>query len=307
VTITDTNRRSVSSINSDRQDLDVRLLSGVIGAEIRNVDLTAHLDDRTIIDIRSLLLRHRVIFFPQQHLTAEQHSAFARRFGELTPAHPVIPGIDGHPEVFEIDYTKSRELYATYGDVSRRVRQGVGWHTDVTFVERPPLGSILNAITIPPSGGDTIWSNQVAAYEGLSAALRAFLDGLTAVHDGKAQFSELLKRRDGDGEWEGQIYDRLEPVEHPVVRTHPETGERSLFVNAGFTSHIKELAPAESDHLLSYLYAHSTKADYTVRYHWTAGDVAFWDNRTTQHSVVGDFGAQHRVIQRVTLRGDRPV
>ena len=292
-------------------DLDVRPLSGVIGAEIRGVDLTTDLSDGTVAAIREQLLRHRVIFFPQQHLTPEQHSAFGSRFGELTPAHPVIPGIDGHPEVFEIDYTKSRELYATYGNVSRPRSQGgsqgVSWHTDVTFVERPPLGSILNAIVIPPSGGDTLWTNQVAAYEGLSAALRGFLDGLTAVHDGRAQFSELLKRREGGGEWEGDVYDQLRPVEHPVVRTHPETGERSLFVNAGFTSHIKELSVEESEHLLGFLYTHSTKPEYTVRYHWTAGDLAFWDNRTTQHAVVGDYGTQHRVIQRVTIRGDRPI
>ena len=292
-------------VDARRVALDVRQLSGAIGAEIRGVDIATPIDDATVADIRTLLLRHKVVFFPDQHLTPDTHRAFAARFGEVTPAHPVIPGIDGHPEVFEIDYTKSRELYAAYGDVARRQSSGVSWHTDVTFVERPPLGSILNAVVIPPSGGDTIWSNQVAAYESLSPALQRFLDGLTAVHDGQAQFGEILRRR-GEGEWEGQVYDELRPVVHPVVRTHPETGERALFVNAGFTSHIVELAPAESEHLLAFLYAHSTKAEHTVRYHWRAGDVAFWDNRATQHSVVGDFGGQHRVIQRVTLRGDRP-
>jgi alpha-ketoglutarate-dependent taurine dioxygenase len=289
-----------------RTDLQVRPLSGVIGAEIRGVRLADDLDDATIADIRNLLLRHKVVFFPGQHLTPTQHSAFGGRFGELTPAHPVIPGIDGHPEVFEIDYTKSRELYATYGDVARKQVQGVSWHTDVTFVERPPLGSILNAIVIPPSGGDTLWSNQVAAYNGLSETLRGFLDTLTATHDGKAQFAALLERREGGGEWEGNVYDRLEPVSHPVVTTHPETGERALFVNPGFTSHIDGLDRAESDHLLQYLFAHSVKPEYVVRYHWSTGDVGFWDNRVTQHAVVGDFGTQHRVIQRVTVRGDRP-
>jgi alpha-ketoglutarate-dependent taurine dioxygenase len=304
------------TVTLDQSDIDtstatalqVRRLSGTIGAEIRNVDLSTPLDAGTVAHIRSLLLQHRVIFFPQQHLTADQHTAFGTQFGELTAAHPVIPGIAGHPEVFEIDYTKSREMYAAYGDVNRPNRQGVSWHTDVTFVERPPLGSILNAVVIPPSGGDTMWSNQVAAYAGLSPALRGFLDGLTAVHDGKAQFGALLQQRnDAGGDWEGEIYDALRPVEHPVVRTHPETGERSLFVNAGFTSHIKELAQEESQNLLSFLYAHSTQPEYTVRYHWTQGDIAFWDNRATQHAVVGDFGDQHRVIQRITLRGDRPV
>ena len=289
-------------------ELDVRPLSGVIGAEIRGVRLDAPVSPDLVAELRALLLRHRVIFFPGQHLTPSQHVAFARHFGELTPAHPVIPGIEGFPEVFEIDYTKSRELYATYGDVAARQSQGVSWHTDVTFVERPPLGSILNAVVIPTSGGDTMWSNQVAAFESLSPALQSFLEGLTAVHDGRAQFGEILRRRgDGGGEWDGAVYDDLRPVEHPVVRTHPETGEKVLFVNAGFTSHIKELRRPESDHLLSFLYAQSTRPEHVVRYRWSPGDLAFWDNRATQHAVVGDFGAQHRVIQRVTLRGDRPV
>lgn len=294
------------TITESATRLQVRPLSGRIGAEIRGVDLADDLDEATIADIREALLAHKVVFFPAQHLNADQHSAFGRRFGELTAAHPVIPGIEGHPEVFEIDYTKSRELYATYGDLTERQERGVHWHTDVTFVERPPLGSILNAIVIPPSGGDTLWSNQVAAFEGLSEPLQRFLEGLTAVHSGKEQFSRILARRGTDVEWDGSVYDQLEPVVHPVVRTHPETGERALFVNPGFTSHIVELARPESDALLAYLHAHSTKPEYTVRYHWTAGDVAFWDNRATQHAVVGDFGDQHRVIQRVTIRGDKP-
>lgn len=287
-------------------DLQVRRLSGRIGAEVRGLDL-AQVDERTVVAIRSLLLAHKVLFFPDQHLDPATHVAFARHFGEVTPAHPVIPGIDGFPEVFEIDYTTSRQLYQAYGDVARRRKQGVDWHTDVTFVTRPPLGSILNAVVMPAAGGDTMWSNQVAAYEGLSSALRSFLDGLTAVHDGKAQFGELLARRGDDTvEWEGERYAALEPVVHPVVRTHPETGDRALFVNPGFTSHIVELERDESDALLAYLYTHTTRPEYTVRWHWHAGDVAFWDNRATQHAVVGDFGDAHRVIQRVTLRGDEP-
>ncbi len=289
-------------------DLDIRFLSGAIGAEIRGVDVR-HLDDTTVAAIRQVWLSRKVVFFPDQHLDPDEHRRFAARFGELTPAHPVVPGIDGYPEVFEIDYTKSRELYAAYGDLTRRRSQAVGWHTDVTFVERPPTGSILNAIVIPPSGGDTLWSNQVAAYDALSSPLQRFLDGLTAIHDGRAQFGALLDRRnDADelGDWDGSVYDQLRPVEHPVVRTHPETGERALFVNPGFTSHLVGLEPDESDTLLDFLYAHSVRPEFTVRYHWRAGDLGFWDNRATQHSVVGDFGDQHRVIQRVTLRGERP-
>jgi alpha-ketoglutarate-dependent taurine dioxygenase len=244
------------------------------------------------------------------HLDPTEHVAFARNFGEVTPAHPVIPGIEGHPEVFEIDYSATAKLTALYGDVAKnrsRPGGGISWHTDVTFVERPPLGSILNAVVIPESGGDTMWTDQVAAYQGLSEPIRTFIDGLTAVHDGSAQFSAILERLPEAGEWDDAPYRSLSPVEHPVVRVHPETGQRALFVNPGFTSHIKGLAPEESAALLEFLYTHSTKHEYVVRYHWRAGDLGFWDNRVTQHAVVGDYGSQARLIQRVTLRGDIPV
>jgi alpha-ketoglutarate-dependent taurine dioxygenase len=294
-------------VTLDKVELDVRPLSGTIGAEIRGLDLKAPLDTPTVDSIRQTLLRYRVVFFPGANLDPAEHIAFARNFGELTPAHPVIPGIEGFPEVFEIDYSATAKLTALYGDVAKnRARQGGGisWHTDVTFVERPPLGSILNAVVIPEAGGDTMWSDQVAAYRGLSEPIRRLIDGLTAVHDGSAQFSAILNQLPEAGEWDNAPYRALSPVEHPVVRVHPETSERALFVNAGFTSHIKELAPDESFALLSFLYAHSTKPEYVVRYHWQQGDLGFWDNRVTQHAVVGDYGDQDRRIQRVTLRGD---
>ena len=219
-----------------------------------------------------------------------------------------IPGIEGFPEVFEIDYTKAAKRQRG-SRAAADPYEGLAWHTDVTFVESPPLGSILNALVIPPSGGDTQFSDQRAAYEALSEVMRAFLDGLVAVHDGGPSFGKALaarkQRLDDGGDWEGKQYSELEPVEHPVIRTHPETGRKSLFVNPGFTSHIKGLTRAESANLLQFLYDHSTKPQFTVRYHWHAGDLGFWDNRVTQHSVVGDF-TEHRVIQRVTLRGDKP-
>jgi alpha-ketoglutarate-dependent taurine dioxygenase len=167
------------------------------------------------------------------------------------------------------------------------------------------MGSILRAVVVPACGGDTMFSDQQAAFEALSPALRDFLRTLTAVHDGRAQFKRILDRV-GVGQWEGAPLTSLEPVEHPVVRVHPETGKEVLFVNPGFTSHIVQLTRAESAALLSYLYAHSIKDQFVVRYHWSEGDVGFWDNRQTQHSVVGDFGDQPRVIQRVTLRGTEP-
>jgi taurine dioxygenase len=159
---------------------------------------------------------------------------------------------------------------------------------------------------MPPSGGDTMFADMHAAYEGLSETMRGFVDTLTAVHDGKRQFGAILEKRKAGGDWEGEQILDLEPVEHPVVRTHPETGRRSLFVNPGFTQRIKGLSAHESRTLLDFLYAHSTQAEYTVRYHWHTGDLGFWDNRTTMHAVVRDFGAQPRVIQRVTIHGDTP-
>jgi taurine dioxygenase len=283
--------------------LDVRPLSGTIGAEVRGVDAKQVLAPDTVAAIRGALLEHKVIFLPDQHLDAAQHVAFARLFGELTPAHPVIPGIKGHPEVFEINYG-SVEQYKSAGLTERT--NDLTWHTDVTFMEQPPLGSILNAVVMPPSGGDTMFADMHAAYEGLSETMRGFVDTLTAVHDGKRQFGAILEKRKAGGDWEGEQILDLEPVEHPVVRTHPETGRRSLFVNPGFTQRIKGLSAHESRTLLDFLYAHSTQAEYTVRYHWHTGDLGFWDNRTTMHAVVRDFGAQPRVIQRVTIHGDTP-
>lgn len=279
-------------------------LSGSIGAVIDDLDLRA-VDDETIAAIRKVWLERKVVFFPGQHLDVDEHQAFALRFGELTEGHPVIPGLVGFPNVFEIDYSRRRDLYANYGDVSTR-RQGLDWHTDVTFVRHPPLGSILRAVEIPPSGGDTQFSDQQAAFEDLSPALQEFLSTLHAVHDGRAAFQGVIDAL-GPGQWEGKEVPNLEPVVHPVIRTHPETGAKVLFVNPGFTSHIVELERSESDALLAFLYAHSVRPEFTVRYHWTAGDLGFWDNRATQHSVVGDFGDQARRIQRITLRGDAPV
>ncbi|MCU1459598.1 MAG: Taurine dioxygenase [Actinomycetia bacterium] len=289
--------------------LDVRPLSRTIGAEIRGVDLHEPLSREATTAIRNLLLEHKVIFFPGQHLEPAEHVAFARNFGELTPAHPVIPGVEGFPELFEIDYTLARTLYPQDA-VGEATNVSLSWHTDVTFMQKPPFGSILNAKVIPPSGGDTSWADQHAAFTALSPTFQSFLSTLTAVHSGDTTFGKVLElrkeQRGEGGEWEGEDV-TLAPVEHPVVRTHPETGLQSLFVNPGFTRYVKGLSAQESDLLLGFLYAHSTRPEFTVRYHWTAGDVAFWDNRVTQHAVLNDFGDQHRVIQRVTLHGDVPV
>jgi taurine dioxygenase len=298
--------RSASVVDlagDEPEGLRVEPLSATIGAVIRGVDLRDLADD-TVSAIRQVWLERKVVFFPGQHLDDEAHLAFGRRFGELTEGHPVIPALEGQPHIHEIDYTKEFESYARRND-GRPRRRGLGWHTDVTFMARPPAGSILNALDIPRAGGDTLWSDQQSAFEDLSPALQDFLLSLHAVHDGRLAFQHILDQR-GEGRWGGEVVARLDPVVHPVVRTHPETGRKTLFVNPGFTSHIVELERGESDALLAYLYAHSVRSEYTVRYHWSAGDVGFWDNRSTQHSVVGDYGEQHRRIHRVTLRGDEP-
>jgi alpha-ketoglutarate-dependent taurine dioxygenase len=288
--------------------LDIAPLSGTIGAEIRNVDLHHNLAPETVAAIRQALLDYKVIFLPGQHLSPGEHKEFAAYFGEITNAHPVIPGIGEHREVFEIDYTQARQVVDSQkskiglsNDYSDRDK----WHTDVTFVETPPLGSVLNAIVIPPAGGDTLWADTNAAYEGLSQPIRDLVDGLTAIHDGNHAFGKLLDLI-GEGEWEGEKFTKLVPVEHPVVRTHPETGRRSLFVNPGFTIRIKGLTTKESDTLLQFLYAHMATPEFVVRYRWEEGDLGFWDNRTTMHYAISDYGEAHRVIQRVTIKGDRP-
>ena len=285
-----------------RGDLMVRPLSGTIGAVIEGVDLR-DLGATEVAAIRQVWLDRKVVFFPGQHLDPESHLCFAANFGDLTEGHPVIPGLAGNPNIFQIDYSDNREVFASYGETART--SGLDWHTDVTFVRRPPMGSILSAVAIPPSGGDTMFSDQGAAFSGLSPTMQDFLSGLTAVHDGQRAFQYALDFI-GAGTWEGSEVTALEPVVHPVVRVHPETGEKVLFVNPAFTTRIVELEISESDALLDFLHRHAVRPEFTVRYHWATGDVGFWDNRSTQHAVVGDYGDQQRIIQRVTLRGDEP-
>jgi alpha-ketoglutarate-dependent taurine dioxygenase len=285
-------------------DLAITPLTGTTGAEIRGVDLRGTLSEATVADILQALVEYKVIFFPGQHLSSEEHLAFAAQCGEITEAHPISRGNQGHAGLHEINYTAIRESSAErHNPLKKPYRDG--WHTDVTFMERPPMGSILNALAMPERGGDTVFANTEAAYEGLSQPFREFLDGLVAVHDGEEAFGEGL-RKDGFAEWDGQRITQFTPVEHPLVRTHPVSGKKSLFVNPEFTSHIKGLSRRESDGILGLLYDHMINQKYLVRYNWNTGDLGFWDNRATMHFVVVDYGTQHRLIQRVTLKGERP-
>ena len=248
------------------------------------------------------LVEHKVVFFLGQPVEPGRLVALGQAFGELTLAHPVMPGLDGHPRGPEVDATRSR-ADPRYRDEY----ENDTWHADVTFMPTPPLGSLLAAKVVPPVGGDTVFADQQAAYQGLSAPMRTLVDGLRAVHHGGSSFARFLRTNPDGGVWDGRRFTELEPVEHPVVRTHPESGRRGLFVNPTFTSHIVGMSRrGEPTRSLRLLYEHATSPEYLVRHRWSAGDIAFWDNRSTLHYAVRDYGEHHRLMHRVTIRGDRP-
>ncbi|MET7823916.1 TauD/TfdA family dioxygenase [Streptomyces sp. NPDC005386] len=264
------------------------------GAEVYDVDL-GRLDDDQVAALRTALVTHKVLFLPGQDIDDRAQIDFGRRLGELTVGHPVHDSGDVPDEVYSLDSQDNG-----FADV---------WHTDVTFVRRPPAVSVLRAVVLPPRGGDTSWADSQLAYESLTPGVRALIDPLTAVHDGSREFGYYLaQHRKGRGNlWEGEVFTDLVPVEHPVVRVHPESGRKGLFVNPGFTSHIAGVSEHESRGILDILYAHLTKPEHTVRHRWQPGDVAIWDNRATSHYANRDYGDQHRVMHRITLRGDVPV
>jgi alpha-ketoglutarate-dependent taurine dioxygenase len=281
--------------------LDVRPLSGHIGAEILGPDLSRPLDAETVAEIRATLLQWKVVFFRDQDITQEQHIAFGRQFGDVTPAHPTLPAMfPEHPEILLLD----NEAIAGAESNGKGPSIESRWHTDVTFVPNPPMGSILRGVIVPPYGGDTQWTNLVVAYDTLSAPLQRLCDELHAVHH---NFLPI-----GRGELSGKLKEQFQSKEirsvHPVVRVHPETGEKALFVNPNFTSHLVELSRKEGSHLLAMLYEHLSNPAYTCRFRWQPGSIAFWDNRATCHLVPTDVPAgARRSMQRITLAGDLPV
>jgi taurine dioxygenase len=263
-----------------------------IGAEIGGMDLSCDVDDATLKGLRAALLDRKVLFFRDQNITTEQHLAFARRFGELE-VHPFAPHKPGYPEVLAITHDE------------KNPGKENAWHSDVTWRLEPSLGSILRALEVPPVGGDTLFSDMYAAYEGLSDEIKEKIEGRKAIHD-FAHFRVGLRKR-GKSEAEIEEFNKkYPPAEHPVVRTHPETGRKGIYVNVAFTQYIEGYDKAESDALLKHLYAQAAIPEYQCRFRWRNNSIAFWDNRACQHYAVSDYWPAVRRMERVTIVGDKP-
>ncbi len=263
-----------------------------IGAEIEGVDLREDLPEPVIAGLRTALLDRKVLFFRDQDITTAQHLAFARRFGELE-VHPFAPSKPGYPEVLAITHDE--------GNPGREN----GWHSDVTWRLEPSLGSILRGIEMPPVGGDTLFADMYAAYDGLSDEVKHRIEGRTARH-GTEFFRRELKARGLPEDLLDGVRGQFPPAEHPVVRTHPETKRKLLYVNVAFTEYIVGMARDESDALLQHLYAQASIPEYQCRFHWRKNSIAFWDNRACQHYAASDYWPQVRRVERVTIVGDRP-
>ncbi|WP_283150044.1 taurine dioxygenase [Silvimonas soli] len=269
-------------------------IGAALGAIIEGVNLAEPLSDGHFAALKDALLQYQVLFFREQPLTPLQQRNFARHFGDLH-IHPIYPNVPDTPEVLILD-THDQNL-----------PDNDNWHTDVTFIETPPLGAILAAKQLPPTGGDTLWASGTAAYEALSPPLQHLLDGLTATHDFGKSFPEtrFAVSEEVHAQWHASRA-RHPPITHPVIRTHPQTGKKALFVNDGFTTRINEFSARESQALLDFLFAHIARPEFTLRWRWQENDVAFWDNRITQHYAVADYLPHRRIMHRATILGDKP-
>jgi len=273
--------------------IEVKRIAGALGAEIHGVDLREALADETAAEIRRAFLEHLVIFFRDQDLTPAQYMAFARRMGKPIE-YPFVKGIAGFPEMIEVK--KLEHERHNFGGV---------WHSDTAYLETPPMGSMLLAREVPPHGGDTEFANQYLAYETLSPGLQRFLAGLVAVNASTKADASRTREDRASAETRGATPPTY-VAEHPVVRTHPETGRKALYVNFGHTVRFKDMTDEESAPLLGFLFRHQVRAELTCRFAWRVGSLAFWDNRCTQHNPVNDYHGFRRVMLRITLAGDRP-
>jgi taurine dioxygenase len=268
--------------------IEVRPVTPLLGAELDGVDLTKPFMDLQIQELRDALLTHQVLFFRNQKLTFEQHKAFGRLFGELD-VHPYAASQEGHPEILPI-----------HADANSRQIPGERWHSDVSCDPEPPMGSILHIHTLPRVGGDTLFSSMYAAYDALSDRMKTYLENLVAIHDGGPGY---YKRARIDGVQENRVFPR---AEHPVIRTHPQTGRKLIFVNPVFTTAIPDLSAAEGDMILKFLFDHCNQPQFHARFRWQEDSVAFWDNRCVQHIAMWDYFPQTRSGNRVTIKGDKP-
>lgn len=276
-----------------KRAIEVRPIAGAIGAEISGIDLNGEVSDEEIAAIRKAWLEHCVIFFRDQPLSPARFLAFGKRFGDVVE-YPFIKGIEGYPEIIPV--VKLEHEKHNFGGI---------WHSDTSYLEAPPMATMLVAREVPPYGGDTLFANTYLAYEALSAGMKKLLDGLIGINtSAKADVSRTREDR---------VKDSMRPDakkeyvgEHPVVRTHPETGRKSLYVNVGHTLHFKDMTVEESTPILDYLFEHLTRPEFTCRFGWKVGSIAFWDNRCALHNPVNDYHGFRRVMHRITLAGDKP-
>lgn len=274
-------------------DITLSPLSPTIGAEVGNIDLSTPLTAELKQAVYQALLDYKVLFFRDQNITTEQHLAFALNFGKLE-VHPFAPKKEGYDEILQIHHDKDN-----------KGKENI-WHSDVTWRKEPSLGSILRAIEVPATGGDTLWADMYLAYENLTDEMKEKLDGLIAVHD--FEFFRQAMRKRGASEEKIKAFNKEYPAaEHPVVRTHPDTGKKALYVNKAFTRYIKGMDEAASAELLEFLYHQAWVPENQCRFKWRQNSIAFWDNRASQHYAVSDYSPNIRHMERATIIGDRPV
>ncbi len=286
---------------SHYKTINVSPIAGSIGAEIGNVCLSDDLPDEVFAEIRQAFHAHSVVFFRGQDLTPEAHKNFSRRFGELLQV-PFVKALEGHPEILPVKRAASETSKRNFGGL---------WHSDMSYSRTPPLGSVLYSKVIPPTGGDTMWASMYLAYESLSPAMQTMLEGLRAVHSPMKSYGA-----------QGALVNNTDPahamdihtgtgadaeVAHPVVRVHPETGRKALYVNSTYTLRFEGMTDEESAPLLSFLYSHCARPEFTCRFRWTPGAVALWDNRCTQHLAMNDYKGFERELYRTTIMGDAPI
>ena len=280
----------VALTTNDYKLIVAKPFSPNLGAEIYGVDLSQNIPDDQFAEIRDAFLKYQVLFFKdQKEIPPEQHVIFGKRFGPLH-AHPAAPTMIGHPEIFEIHATKDS-----------KIANGEFWHSDVSCDETPPLGTMLQIHIAPPCGGDTMFSDMYAAYDDLSDPIKTMIDGLSALHSSE----HIYKGRYSDRGKQDTDIDCPEAL-HPIVRTHPDTGRKSLFVNRTFTTKILGLTDTESEAILAVLFEHAEHIKYQIRFRWTLNDMAFWDNRCCMHRAIWDYWPEERKGRRVTIKGDRP-